>query len=273
MNTLGKILVVLIFVMSIFFMAFSFMVYLTHTNWETKAQDAEKRVTDARRQNEQLNDQIAKLNVQRAAENAARKSQLALLETRNSSNQEQLVAQQRALGDLQASLREANDAIGGSTKQLEIESGKVAALRDSVKKAEADRDKMFVDVTELNDRVLQLEAINQRLDAREQDLLTSLGRFKALSRAHDISEFDDITNIPPPRDGEVSRVDGENKFVAITLGSDDGLRKGHKLDVARGEKYLGRIQITTTHSDRSVGRVLPDYRKGAIRIGDRVRTK
>jgi len=52
-----------------------------------------------------------------------------------------------------------------------------------------------------------------------------------------------------------------------------GLREGHKLEVFRGNAYLGRVVIRRTEPDRAVAEIDPAYRKGSIRKGDRVATK
>ena len=146
-------------------------------------------------------------------------------------------------------------------------------LRDTVKRAQADRDKVFQDVVDLKGQVLALEATRERLAARNDELTERLGSATAVLRANNLTENTPIANVAPPRDGKVQQVDSENRYVVLTLGSDDGVRREHKLDVVRGEKYLGRVQITRTYSDRAVARVLDGYRKGEIRVGDGVRTK
>ena len=78
---------------------------------------------------------------------------------------------------------------------------------------------------------------------------------------------------PPKVDGVV--LAAKSGLVEISLGSDDGLRVGHSLEVFRTTPkpvYLGRIEIVMLKSDRSVGKVLPDFSKGKIEKGDRVAT-
>ena len=272
MNTLGKILIVLIFVMSIFFMTFSFMVFMTHDNWKEKAADADRDLATARNENSQLEAQIADAKTQRAAENAARTSAVALLEARLQADRQQLQESQQRLSELQAQQALMGEQVTGSVAALKMEREKVDALRETVKSAQAERDKIFTEVVGLKNEVLELESIRQRLASRESDLLEQLAAAKAVLRANDLSEHDSIANVPPPTEGEVAEV-RDNRLVLVTLGTDDGLSKGHTLNVHRGSKYLGKIQLTKMLKDRSVGRVLPDYQKGAIMRGDSVRTK
>ena len=61
--------------------------------------------------------------------------------------------------------------------------------------------------------------------------------------------------------------------VEVSLGRDDGLREGHMLDIYRNGSYLGRIQIRTVADDKSVGKIIPAFRKGYIQAGDKVAAK
>ncbi len=62
--------------------------------------------------------------------------------------------------------------------------------------------------------------------------------------------------------------------VEISLGSDDGVLVGHQLDVFRtadgGSTYLGKIKVIQTMPDKSVCKILPQFRKGEIKASDRV---
>lgn len=273
MNMLGKILVVLIFIMSIFFMAFSFMVFMTQTDWKAKASTASSELQNARSANNQLKADVAKIKIQRAAENAARTNAIALLEANLSSSEQNLNEMRSQLTELLAQRAQQGAQVTGSLQTLQAERQKVDGLREALKAAHGERDKMFSDVVDLKNQVLELETIRQRLGANEKALLDQVTRQTAVLRANDINENDNIAGVAPKRDGNIRQVDSLNKFVLLSLGSDDGLRTGHELDVYRGKKYLGRVQVTKTHPDRSVAIVLDDFRKGAIRSGDRVRTK
>jgi len=66
-------------------------------------------------------------------------------------------------------------------------------------------------------------------------------------------------------------------LVEISLGKDDGLRKGQPLIVYRGGEqgpthvYIGRIEVVTTEADTAVCRIEPKQTIGSVRRGDRVR--
>ncbi len=273
MNLLGKILVILIFIMSILFMSFSVTVYMTHQDWKTKASETGSQLQTARTQNDQLKSDIEAIRTTYASERAARTSVISLLETRSRASENELGLARQRLSVLESDQRQAQGRVDATIKTLDDVKTNVDTLRDTVKRAQADRDKVFQDVVDLKGQVLSLEATRERLAARNDELTERLGSATAVLRANNLTENTPIANIAPPRDGKVRQVDSENRYVELTLGSDDGLRREHRLDVVRGNKYLGRVQITRTYSDRAVARVLDGYRKGAIRVGDGVRTK
>jgi hypothetical protein len=66
-------------------------------------------------------------------------------------------------------------------------------------------------------------------------------------------------------------------MIEVSLGADDGLRKGNTLEVFRNagtiSKYLGRIQVVRTSPDKAVGKIMPEFRKGNIQKEDRVATR
>lgn len=273
MNTLGKILVVLIFIMSIFFMAFSFMVFMTHNSWKDKSDAAKSSLNTAQQNNRALEAEIATIKKKRMAENAARVNAIALLEGRLRTSSEQLTVKNQQVLALRSDQAQKGEQVTGSLEALEIERNKVETLRKSVNSAQAERDKMFDEVVKLKDQVLEYEAVRARLASRNDELLDQLVSADAVLEAYDTDRNEDISGVAPRLSGSVTQVQTNNKYVALTLGSDDGMRRGHKLDVHRGAQYIARVEITKTHPDRSVAVVLDDYRKGAIRSGDSVRTK
>ena len=62
-------------------------------------------------------------------------------------------------------------------------------------------------------------------------------------------------------------------MVKISVGKDDGLRKGHIMQVYRGDTYIGQIKIMEVGPDRAVGQLDKDLKRGQVRKGDHVTTK
>lgn len=62
----------------------------------------------------------------------------------------------------------------------------------------------------------------------------------------------------------------KDSLIEISLGSDDGVQKGHRLDVLRDSTRLGKIEVIAIKPDKAVCKVLLDFRKGVIEVSDRV---
>jgi hypothetical protein len=274
MNLLGKILVTLILVMSILFMAFAISVYATHRNWKDVVTNTYKpQLAEAQRRNSELTAQLESEKTRLAAERAARRSALAALETRAQQLEEELAQANNQLGQLSEQGRTALAALTGAQNTLTALKGEVDDLRSAVKTAQDDRDKMFQQVVDLSVKEQQAEGVRRRLEERNRELTDRHAKATAVLRAHGLTEETSIVNVAPQRDGEIKEVDADNKYVVVSLGSDDGITKQHTLDVYRQDKYLGRVQVTKTDPDRAVAKVLDGFRKGAIRVGDSVATQ
>ena len=81
--------------------------------------------------------------------------------------------------------------------------------------------------------------------------------------------------VTPTVNGLVSQVrqSAGAQLVEMTIGADDGLKQGNTVEVYRGDRYLGRIEILRTSPDRAVGRVDRRFQQGRIVEGDRVATR
>ena len=104
MNLIGKILIMLILVMSVFFMAIACAVYATHQDWETKSKEFEQQLRASRDEVQTLNNTIETSKNRLQIEKAARRESIAVLEQRASQYRERLVAKEAQLADLQLSL-------------------------------------------------------------------------------------------------------------------------------------------------------------------------
>jgi uncharacterized protein YqfB (UPF0267 family) len=72
------------------------------------------------------------------------------------------------------------------------------------------------------------------------------------------------------------KVDNQGKLVEISIGSDDGLRKGHRLHVYRVKpqgKFVCTIEITNVDPDQAVARIIPNLKQGNPQEGDLVATR
>jgi hypothetical protein len=128
----------------------------------------------------------------------------------------------------------------------------VSRLRMELREAQAERDEYLQRVVELTDRLQKVTSERPKESPAERKAPPAGLRGAILSVA-------------------------EKGLVEVSLGSDDGLRAGHRLVVYRflgyQATYVGRIDVLEAAPDKSVCRALPEFPLRTMRTGDRVATE
>lgn len=277
MTLIGKIITVLICIMSLVFMTMAVSVYATHKNWRDVVKGAnnqpglEEQLRQLRTAEDQLKDRLNKVNAQLTHERVARRFALAALQARSKAQEAEVARLETANAELvksEADMKIALQLTEANAKKLKEE---VDQLWADIKVAQADRDKQFTEVVQMTDRLQQLRVEQDRLKEREDQLVDQMARMKRVLTAFGKDEFTPVDGMAPALRGLVTSI-SERDLVEISLGADDGLTAGNTLDVFRDDQYLGRIRILRTEPNRAVGQVLREFRKGLIREGDYVTT-
>jgi len=288
MNLVGKIFTVIVLVLSLVVASFTVVVYATHKNWRDvvllprdKA-TAEKKVglvhqlADEREVTEKLKAEKEGLQGELSSVKAERRQAVTKLLEENNALKEEVARLEKAKHELDQSQRKAVATMDATQQTLAALRKEVEGLREEVRAAYKARDEQFAKVVRLTDDFQQAVAEATRLKERQVQLAADLERAKSLLRLHDIDPDGDYRAKPPRVEGLVVAVHGSD-LVEISIGSDDGLQKGHRLEVYRvdgvSNPYLGRIEVVRTEPDRSVCKIDPNYRKGVIQKGDRVASK
>jgi septal ring factor EnvC (AmiA/AmiB activator) len=272
MTLMGKIFTMLIFVMSVVFMAFSIMVFATHRNWRDTAAKLQTELNAAQTAKKDAEDQIAKLKTQLDQEQVARVHALAALTVRAVNAETQLAAKQQELDALSAQHTTAAQAAKTAQERLATLEGENQKLRDDLRAAQVDSSQNLVRVVQLTDKLNQLESVRQNLEERNKEATQQIAQMKTVLDRNGLRPDALVSHIPPKVDGVVLATSGRD-LVEISIGADDGLKVGHSLDVYRDNQYLGRIKILKTDPDRAVGQMIRDLQRGQIKRGDRVTSK
>ena len=277
MNLVGKIFIVLIFVMSILFMGFVVAVYATHTNWRDRVMNPdsglEAQLKNVQLEVERLTNQMTKTEQELATEKLARQNSLAQAET-----QKELLAKERdqLTKDYATKNEQAREAIAA----MDAAHASLAALRSEVDKLRADilaagdvRDDAIASLVAKTDEANGLAMQMQSL--QKQAVLTAeqLSDAKEVLRKFNLNaEPSRYSGKPPQGVAGIVTAAPQNGLVEISIGSDDGLLVGHRLDAYRSSTYLGKIEVIKIVPDKAVCKVLPEFRKGIIQANDRVST-
>jgi cell division protein FtsL len=280
MNLIGKILVGVIFVLSIVFMTLGITFYQTQTNWRDKTKKIEDEKGKVSARNTQLESEIAKL-----------KDEFARLEDELKEDKVKLEAKN-------VELKEANDTLENLVSKVSQENDNSIKLLASIQKNMSDlreellvtRSKLAIAQSELHKQfeqmvaetntartlAMQLATLKSTYDGLYKEwgdaryLLTQLGYGDLAPAIYDKHLLD----VPPRVAGTITDINS-NGLLEINIGRDDGLLKGHKLHVYRDrggvESYLGKIEIIDVKPGKSVGRIMPEFREGTILRDDKVK--
>ena len=277
MTFLGRVFTIVILVCSVAFFVAALLANASHMNYK------EKQVL-LRSQVEQLNTTIKatktaneKLQTSLSQEQIARRAALAALQTQLDLSSSQLAEANKKLSDLNSVNTMQNQNLSQTIDRLKATQSQNEAYKMEIDKVITDRNSVRIAVIKLTDELNSLKSIESDLVDQVKQLQDSSTMFEALSdtrgsalKSVGLSDLDDV----PPADlrGEVLAVNS-NQLVEISLGRDDGLREGHTLEIYRGAQYLGRVQISKTQDDKSIGKILASFRKGYIQAGDKVASK
>jgi hypothetical protein len=279
MSFVGKILVVIQVLLSIFLMAFAGAVYTAQTNWK-KAHESQvaatKKVEGQLKELEEgttkeRNERQAEMNQIKAERDAANGKV-----TNLTNDVTDLTAKNKQLAVEAAAAKEQAKIADDEAKARKEES---LALREVNTKLLKSRDEETAAKTRLEDETQKLKVDLDKSQRKVVQLEKDLSAAKSLLANADVKGTPQAAVPPPePVEGKVmetrrSKVAGNAEFVEISIGSDDGLTKGHHLDVVRGEKYLGRIRVVETWPDKAVCEVVHKNKNGIIQRGDNVTTK
>ena len=276
MNLVGKIFVVLILVASCVFMTLGLMIFATHQNWRaaiiTPKTGYQDQLKTAYTDSAKLSNDIEKLVGLLSLEKAAHQQELAKAETA-------LAKAEEHKADLEKAVQDERNRLDTVAKSLEVAQASLTALRkengglrEDIRDANKKVDEQVKIATEMEDKLhIALGQLSDLKKRNEQISNQYAAAVVILRKLRPDMNFSDTGEIPMLR-GEILAIDKDDR-VEVSLGSDDGLREGNTLEVYRGDKYLGRMQILEAQPHRAIGMILKEYKVEPIRKGDSVASK
>ena len=283
MNIIGKIFVFAVFVMSLVFMSFAVALYSTHTNWRdeiTRTADQvqankplgyKAQLEQAKKEREALTQQIDLLTRQVAESEAERDQVVAKIQTALEQKDKELQDLRKSKDVREDERHKAQDELVTARAELDKAAKAVDDLRAEVREMHAKVDGQVDRATKLASELHEKESFLEIANERKAQLEKQVANARLLLKQYGLA----IESLPrdhvPAIDGVVSAVADDS--VEVTLGGDDGVQMGHFLEVWRDDQYLGRVVVISVKSDRAVGRIVPEFRRGVIQPGDRVATR
>lgn len=273
MNLTGKILTLLIFFLSIAFLVMALMVGATHRNWKKQAIDNKQRADQTASRLRSIQTRSNDLQKRLNSEKVARTQQLAQLESQLDDAQQKLAKRVDELRETQVTGQQALDNLKSSERRLKEQDDLVKQLRDTNKTLIDDIAEQRRKVVNLTSTAFDLQADVEAMERLKMDLTEQLAIKSRVMEKNGLSDTDLTDHIPPDVNGVVLRLGSTGDLVAISLGSDDGLKKGHTLDIYRGQRFIGKATVVLASPNQSAVRLVKDFLQAPVAEGDYVTTK
>lgn len=279
MTLLGKFFTVTIAILAAVFMVLALAVNASHRNWRTVVLQGvngepglKNQIESYERVNAQLRDEKRSIQSSLDREQAARRTALASLQTQLDQLSGELQQSESQVQALTAQNTELVQTDASRVEQLTQLNDENIKLRSSITEEQQNRDELFNQLLAATDAMNQLRGFKQQLEERNNQLVRQVTRFEEVVTSKGIDINEPLDGAPPQRNGRVLVIDRPNRLAQISIGSDEGLRKGHFLEVTRDGRYVGKLKVIRTDVDQAVTQILEDYSESILREGDRVDT-
>ncbi len=275
MTLLGKSFSVVILILSLTFMVLALAVNASHRNWRDVVlgdNGLKAQIETIERTNNQLLDAKNRTQASLDREQAARRTALAALQTQLDQIESQLTSSLATNTQLEAKNTFLTELDKSRAEELQRLTEETRRLGQQIRTEQADRDKLFQQTLVLTDTMNKLRGLVQLQQDRNEQLMAQVTRFKEVVDANGIDMNQPLDGAPPQTNGNILVINRPKNLVEISIGSDDGLRQGHTLEVTRKARYVGKVRVISTEPDRSVAEILRDYSEGILQEGDRVDT-
>jgi len=275
MNWLGKVFIVVILIMSLVFMGLSMAVYATHKNWKDVSDQLKTKLDQAKAEKEAAVNEANRKNEELDRINASAIAQVAKLETELKDATENNLRIQAELDTLNQNQREHIAAVKATQDLNQTLTADVGNLRQEIKGEQQKRDSLFKQALAATEQLHQAAAEYNSARERSEQLTKQVAGMTSVMREKGIDPATDPNSIVPIVEGIVNQIrrTSGGQLVELSIGSDDGLKTGNTVEVSRGDRYLGRLEIIETSPDKSVARVDRRFQQGQIQEGDRVATR
>ena len=273
MNLMGKIFTFMIFLMSTVFLVVSIMVGASDRAWKQEAQAMQTRARTATGSIDLLKNETASLEkalalakVSRAQQLANLQSQKLLFENALAERATQFNEEQKKAQAFARELKVANERLAAQDTQL-------AELKANNKKLVDDIAAQFAENRNIEKVLFEQTAKLEQLLRKEADLAAQLAKLQKVMTARGLDENDLVASIAPKIEAVVTAVGDRNSTFIVAIGSDDGLRRGHEMDIYRSNRYVGRGVVVLAQNNRSSLSIVKGMMNDIVREGDSVTTK
>jgi len=254
MNLMGKI--------------FTFMIA-----WKEEAREMQTRASNATSSIDLLKNETANLDKLLAAEQVSRAQQLANLQSQNRLAQEALAEKATQFNEEQKKAQGYARELLEANRRLKDQDAELAGIKANNKKLVDDIAAQFAENRNIQNVLFEQTAKLEQLQQKEADLAAQLAKLQKIFDAKGLDENILVAAIAPKIEAVVTAVGNNNGTFAVAIGLDDGLRKGHEMDIYRSNRHVGRGVVVLAQNNRSVLSIVKGMMNDIVREGDNVTTK
>lgn len=274
MTFLGKLFTVLILICSIFLTAIAVMLSASQQNWKQMALDNKSKAESLQRQLSASQNEVERRKTELERERVTSRLALQRLQVQLLVEQARYGAQESLLADARRRDTQQQETMSQNARRLEELTGENRTLRDNLNEATTTLHTAMTRVTNLTDENYKLEGEITRLTERSGQLANDVAQIERVMTAYGLDRGSLTAHIPPRVDGVITGISADVKgLVELSLGLDDGIRVGHRLDVLRDGRYLGTVIVKTVSDNRSTAEIIPELNEAPIRENDVVTTQ
>jgi uncharacterized phage infection (PIP) family protein YhgE len=284
MSTVGKVLVVAQIAFSVLLMAFAAGVSSVQINWKQREQTARKELDKTKKDLDGAQVEIQKVRTAQAASEKNLKDAADKARGEADANKTRVKQLNTQLTQVRTELTNTREEARIAGEEARARRDEAVSLREINNQLHQSRDELITANREQADKIVNLDQDAKKNVEKHNKLLSEYATLQKFIRIKgfdpDPKELAGLQEPPPVVEGAVLKTKkgdrNGSELVEISLGSDVGLAKGHKLYVYRAVgkgKYLGTIRLDMVDYRTAVGVVIQSSKSGEIQRGDYVTTK
>jgi len=281
MTTIAKVFIVLNFVLSVFFVGVASTLLYKADNFRTKYEDEtrahDKTKADLTADKQKLNSELS--TAQSSVDSATRTSQdlgrerdalkgeKSTLDTKVAQLQNTVAGFETSFKDMQSTLQSMRE----TNEQLKKTTDEAVTAQNSASDKQAEAEAEVARKTDaLNDAGEQISALQKQLTESGEKIKT-LENYMAIAKDRGL-DMESIVG-PPPINGTVVRSDPTLSLCIVSVGKDDGMKRGYPVSIFRGGSFIGSGVVDEVYQDLSsirIRRLAPNMQ---VQANDEVTTQ
>ena len=274
MTFVGKLFTVLILICSIFLTAVAVMLAASQQNWKEQAMENKSKAESYAQLLNASRNQVEEIKAALERERVTSRLALQRVQVQLLVEQADAAAKETRLADLVRADGAQVQVIQQNTVRLTELMEENERLRTSANELTETLHNTLTRVTSLTDANYKLEGEIARLSERSGQLANDVAQIEKVMTAYGLDRDSLTAHIPPAVEGRVTAISRAVKgLIELSLGSDDGLRVGHRMDVFRDGKYLGAVVVKSVTDNSATAEIVPELNEAPIRENDRVTTQ